>query len=217
MIQQIPTYKSGVTIDADYFKSIAFAYVQEYGYKSGESVHDLTSKSLEEFLPCTSLRYVEEMNDWISNFSINQIQSDYVANAIMSWKKKNLEYKDLALVMSFINMYLKDVERKQKIAHNRSFSKSRYVGEVGSSVIFTVKEVEKLYEYDSFSYYDDTTSYLYKIVGTDDNIYLWTTAKDIDTSNTIQIAAKVKGYKEFDGEQETIITRGKITNVSKNG
>ena len=114
------------------------------------------------------------------------------------------------------------VEMLKAINENvtRKTSVSEYVGEVGDKITIEVAEFKALYEKSGPTPWISGST-VYRIVDNNGNIYIWATGSllhehfwrsngdEVDAvANTIK--ATVKEHKEYKGERQTVITRGKI-------
>lgn len=129
----------------------------------------------------------------------------YMYNAKVVWLSDTCEYRDLSLVASFVSVYLREEEKRREAeAEAKAGAKRGFVGEIGKRTEFTVKDVRVLYSkgFDRFS------SVVCRIVGEDDQIYIWSTSWAPNVGERIR--ATVKEHNEFRGEKQTVVTRGTI-------
>lgn len=213
------SYNSGNDIVADTFKKIAYPYIKKNGYVKTDQGERSTVKQLSYLLtktdvPLASDKEIDAITDWIATWDEGKV-NDFQENARIAWKKKFLEYRDLALISSFIASYFKAMQRESEIKLRKETSTSEYVGEVGSKITLEVANQRVLYTKEpSYSYYGDCT-FIYRIVGTDGNIYIWSTTQSVEVGDKIN--ATVKDHKEYSGEKQTTITRGKILESIEKG
>lgn len=213
------SYNSGNDIVADTFKKIAYPYIKKNGYVKTDQGERSTVKQLSYLLtktdvPLASDKEIDAITDWIATWDEGKV-NDFQENARIAWKKKFLEYRDLALISSFIASYFKAMQRESEIKLRKETSTSEYVGEVGSKITLEVANQRVLYTKEpSYSYYGDCT-FMYRIVGTDGNIYIWSTTQLVEVGDKIN--ATVKDHKEYNGEKQTTITRGKILESIEKG
>lgn len=213
------SYNSGNDIVADTFKKIAYPYIKKNGYVKTDQGERSTVKQLSYLLtktdvPLASDKEIDAITDWIATWDEGKV-NDFQENARIAWKKKFLEYRDLALISSFIASYFKAMQRESEIKLRKEASTSEYVGEVGSKITLEVANQRVLYTKEpSYSYYGDCT-FMYRIVGTDGNIYIWSTTQLVEVGDKIN--ATVKDHKEYNGEKQTTITRGKILESIEKG
>lgn len=186
------------------FKKIAYKYVEANGYsKDPDYINKLVDVYVEG-KPLATDQEIEDVNNWVLNLDTKS--NDYYRNAFLAWSLDDYEYRHLRLVASLINSYFKDREKQKQ-----SQAASKYVGEVGEKIVLKVASSRILY-WKSFYHgrYKEETP-VFKIVGTDGNIYIWATNTEFKDGDTI--VATVKSHSEYSGEKQTVITRGKINNT----
>ena len=117
------------------------------------------------------------------------------------------------------DQYLKDFyKEKEKAAKEAARQKERerqaaianevgYLGNEGDKVTFTINSVRVLFVNDPYAYGARTTV-TYQIIDDEGHVIIWTTDKDLKPDMTI--TATVKKQKEYRGEKQTVVTRGKI-------
>lgn len=116
------------------------------------------------------------------------------------------------------NKVLKEATNNLVTVNNMMETKG-FVGKEGEKVTFTVNGYKVLYEKSGpTSWIAGAT--VYRIVDTEGHVYIWSTTtpfKDYyweDNKQIVKVAkritATVKEHKEYKGEKQTVITRGKI-------
>lgn len=202
-----------VYFDANRLQRVAYNYVKENGYsKDPGYINALVDAYVADTGKSATDQEMKALNDWVLNLDTRS--NDYYRNAFIAWNLEDLEYRHLRLITSLINSYFKDVEKqKQRQIAQQSAEASQYVGEVGQKVSLTVASYRVLY-YKTFTHgrYTDETP-VFKIIGADGNTYVWATNTDFDEGDTI--VATIKSHSEYNGEKQTVITRGKVK--SSNG
>ena len=88
-------------------------------------------------------------------------------------------------------------------------SKSQYVGEVGQQYTGSLT-------YKTHFGYDSVygTMFIYKFEDDNENIFVWSTSKyidDIKEGDLVTITGRIKRHSEFRGEQQTALTRCKLS------
>jgi len=176
---------------------------------------------------------IAEVDKWVANLDTKY--NDYFRNAKVAYEAKYYEPRDLALVISLISCYFRDkAKQAEKAAKEQSqkqladsSQEAGYLGEVGQKVEFEIAGDMILFVNEPYAYGGDY-SYTHKMIDTNGHVILWTTANKY-ANNEISDAAKevyhnvdntfkkglkirgtVKAHKEFRGELQTVITRGKI-------
>lgn len=104
--------------------------------------------------------------------------------------------------------YLENVERERSREERRlrESETSNYVGDVGQKITIKVSESMLLSQWES----QFGTTWLYKFLDVDGNVYIWYASKSIDADCGDAIRATVKCHKERDGVKQTIITRCQV-------
>lgn len=129
--------------------------------------------------------------------------NEYWTNVMNLINKEYVEDKYLGYIISAVYLFWKNQEKKL------SNKVDDYLGNVGDKVEFVIQQCDVLWKSDNSSYsYYAKPSYMYKIVTTTGNVVMWSTSADLEEG--MKIRATIKQLKEFRGEKETIVTRGKI-------
>lgn len=198
------------TYSSDVIKAIAYEEVLAKGYKKNETVNNVVdkycaSRSDKEYLDKYG-KEIAKLNEWISKQ--DTMNNNYLHNAYVAWQLEYVDAKHLPLISSLISTYLKDLEEQKLIELRRK--ETSYVGKVGDRIEIEVDNVRVLYVKRgfTFSYYAEDT-FVYKIVDTQGNIYVWSTATNLSSAKRIK--ATIVEHKEYKGEKQTVISRGKIT------
>ena len=204
----VPKGSSGLFFDADKFKRIAYNYVKEHGYsKDPDYIYNIVSAyegtAKDSTKPATA-EELKTMDEWVLN--LDTTTNDYYRNAFIAWNLEDLENRHLRLVASLINTYFKDKEKKKQQELARATTK--HVGEIGDKVVVTVASKRLLYMKSFYSGYRTEETPVYRIVGEDGNIYIWSTQVWFAEGDTI--LATVKSHSEYNGEAQTVLTRGKV-------
>lgn len=88
----------------------------------------------------------------------------------------------------------------------RKESTSTYQGAVGEKLSVQVKVVRNI---KLNGYYGESHMHIFE--DADGNTYVWTTAaKNLDVNSEISLTGTVKEHKEYDGVQQTVLTRCKV-------
>lgn len=200
---------SRIYYNADEFKRATYNFVKENGYDKEDP--DYVKKLIENYhFNYNAEVDLTDMNKWVSELDTT---NNYFHNASTAWKLEDLEEKHLKLVASLINTYFKDLERikiREIKALEENTVNSDFVGNIGDKIEFKVLTTRVLYTKEfTFGYNNYSSTAVQRVVGTDGNIYIWATNKMIEQGDKIK--ATIKGYKEYNGEKQTVITRGKIS------
>lgn len=200
-------------IDAKEFKKYAYPFVKERGYHKESTVEcafdSMMGKlqyweTLENPKPATDDE-LKEIDEWVD--TIPDDQYGYFRNGKLAWQQKYVEYRDLALIASFIGTYFKNKANKAREETNRQTT--NYVGNVGDKIEINVKSIRVLYLKDNSSYsYYAISSKVYEIVDDNGNTYICDSTLNLGNAEIIK--ATIKGYKEYRGVKQTVIVRPKI-------
>lgn len=190
------------------FISKAFGPISRMGYTRDDTANYITTR-FEELDPCDETS-VNRFYKWVDRRRQGRQFNDYIDRVWATINQDELGDRDLNVVCSAINSYLKAVRAQEE----RDNNPSQYVGNIKDKIELTVKEVRFLYsKYYGYGY-SGTEYNVYRIVGTDNNIYIWGTAGIVEEGDTI--TATVKDHRDYKGEKQTVITRGKIVYKNKN-
>jgi hypothetical protein len=133
-----------------------------------------------------------------------------MSNAIVAWKDEYPEYRDLALILSLLAMYFKDIQEKERIKNQPV---TNYVGNVGEKITLKVASYRFLYEKDNTNYgrYAAPTD-VYQVNDDKGNIFIIETTRENidDTWVGKTIEGKIKAQREYKGTKQTVINRAKL-------
>lgn len=190
------------------FIAKAMLPISRMGYTKNDTAEYITSRF--DDLQMRPKEDVEKFIKWVDQ-KCSERPTDYIKSVQLVLKLHEVNERALNILCSAINSYLKDVQRGKEFES----STSKYVGNVKDKIQFTIKDAKLLYnKYYGYGY-NGTEYSVYRIVGTDGNVYIWGTSNDsFDVGDTI--AATVKDHRNYRGEQQTVITRGKIVYKDKN-
>ena len=193
-------------MEYEFFDLLSKSYpvVETDGYTKGVTSEKIKSKY--DTLPVVDQKYIDEFVSWLEDKAASR-PTDYTRALLELRDSKQVPDYKINLLLSALNIYFKD----KKAQRERDLSTSTFQGEVGEYITFTVKEM-KVISSNYYSYRGPETIF-WRIVGTDDNIYMWSTTVEFDEGDTI--GAKVKAHRDYKGEKQTIITRGKVISPLK--
>ena len=188
-------------MEYNFFELIAKAYpiIKLEGYTKGETTNYIKNNynDLEE----ASSEEIFEFINWLEERASSR-NSDYLNSLLKLRITKVVKEIELNLVLSAIGIYFKD-RKEQDLRDNNP---SQFVGNVGDTISFTVKDMVAITSR-SYSYYGPESTF-WRITGTDNNLYMWSTSLYFEKGDTIR--AKVKDHRDYRNEKQTIITRGKV-------
>lgn len=206
--------------DMNSVRAIAIGLVKARGYvknKTSAEFSDIINGRKNEFsnddyhdVKFASDEEIEDVNNFAESITD---EYGYMRNAKLAWMNDFCEYRDIPLVLSFVNTYIK---QKAIETQNRAKSKSEYVGNIGDKVEINIKSYRVLFQ-SSFevAWRVYAVSYTYEIVDDNNNVFILKSSKDltIDASGReivpVKIVATIKGFKEFRGIKQTVIQRFK--------
>lgn len=122
-----------------------------------------------------------------------------------------IEGRDYPTLIKFFSFLLKDeAKQDREKEYEQNALNTKYVGNIGEKVSFTIKEVKVIFTHSPYRY-GGVCSYTYSIKDENGYVYLWTTTKDI-TLNDIgsKITGTIKDLSEFRGAKQNVITRCSI-------
>lgn len=213
--------------------------IRHWGYSKTENIGDSTKdRMLDIFHVCHGdTRYmldeqISRIKNMISEvgFDADSDEAKQMAKDALDWLNQQEEYNDymhnlkvvasldyttysrFGLLVSLFPTYNRELEREAKRrAEAEQGKQSEHVGKVGDRVTVDVESVKCLTSWEScYDGYHETTTYIWKIVGKDDNIYTWKTSKWIDVDELpVSLKGTVKEHKEFRGVKQTELTRCK--------
>ena len=189
-------------MDYNFFELLSKAYgvVESQGYSKGETA-EYIKREYDNLPDNVDNKYINDFLNWLED----RIQaSDYFKALGVLRISKVVPENKINLLLSALNIYFKN----QKEQRERDLNPSTFQGEVGDYITFEVAEMKAISYNHYGSYYGGTDTTYWRIVGTDKNIYMWSTATEFEVGDTI--GGKVKAHKDFRGEKQTIITRGKV-------
>lgn len=147
--------------------------------------------------------------EWIKTELADKVRSDYEQNLVALTVLDLTTTKHLGIVCSAVAAYQKANNLKVEYAKRNETAKlSRFVGQVGekiNGVKATIQFVKSMQ-----SHYGALT--LVKFVDENQNIYSWFASgdKDFEAGQACVIKGSIKGHKEYNGIQETQLTRVKV-------
>lgn len=207
-----------IELNTKLIKKTVFGYVKSYGYVPKESAQELAQILFgvgdnEKSVKDATDEEVAEMNAWVETVNTN---SDYMWNAKTAWNKQYSEFRDVALLASFVKVFLKAKSDIAKRMQDNSEKNNEYVGNVGDRItIKDIKSVRILYTKEGSRYaYNAPSAYVHEIVDGQGHVYVWSSTTffidDFNDGKLKEIVATVKEHREYKGLKQTIVTHGKV-------
>lgn len=212
----------GYVRSADYGESSASKALKFYNVNNRINVCWMSDKEI-EFIESemASVKFNAETNenrqkakDMIAWVLANENDNNYFHNLKVVCSSEYVSSSNFGILASLPASYdknlEKEAERRQRELDNAKTVDSEYVGEVGQRIEIEVESVRCL----STRYSEFGVNYFFKIVGTDGNVYTWSTSNGL-IEDAKRIKATVKAHQEYNGIKQTVITRGKILEEKK--
>ena len=202
-------------------KALAIGLVKKQGYTrmqdgcgtasdlSNLFFHTLPSDMEEDLFGDVTPASEEEVKA-IDEYAKDYFESnnEYMRNASLAWSRRCIEYKDFGLISSFVNTYLKDMQKRQEMSTARV---NEHVGNIGDRITFKVAFARVLFVKDNsyYSYYSGASK-VWEIIDTDGHTFKWSASFSTEIKPNDTITATVKDHAEYKGLKQTVITRGKV-------
>ena len=156
---------------------------------------------------------VNAASAWIN---AQEASNDYMHNLKTVCSLKYSSWNRIGVLVSLFPTFNRELEVQAKKTEAEAKAKaegqaSRHIGSVGDRIQISVQSMKCMTSWENtFSYYP-TTTYLYKIVDLEGNVYTWKTSTFLDEDNLPQmITGTVKEHSEFRGVKQTVLTRCKM-------
>jgi hypothetical protein len=153
---------------------------------------------------------VEKALTWISN---QEATNDYMHNLKVV---TSLDYTDegkFGLLVSLFPTWDRELEKEaQRKAEAERGAASEFVGKIGDRVTVEIEAVKCITSWEScYNGYSTTTTYVWKIVGKDGNVYTWKTSTYMSEDNPpVSLKGTVKEHKIYREVKQTELTRCKV-------
>jgi hypothetical protein len=142
--------------------------------------------------------------------------NDYMHNLKTVCELKYNPWSRIGMLVSLFPTYNRELEIQAKKAEAEAKAKqeaqvSKHIGKPGERITVSVQSVKCLTSWESTYGYYPTTTYLYKIVDTEGNVFTWKTSNIIDEDDLPKnMVGTIKEHSEFRGVKQTVLTRCKI-------
>ena len=155
-------------------------------------------------------KMVADAMTWLNG---REAKNDYMHNLKTAVSLQYAKHHHFGLLVSLFPTYNRELELEAKRkAEAAAGASSEFVGNVGDKLTVDVESIKCVTSWEScYDGYHETTTYIWKIVGKDGNIYTWKTSKwmDEDTPPTT-IKGTVKEHKVFRDVKQTELTRCRV-------
>lgn len=158
-----------------------------------------------------AVKMTEDALAWIAD---QEATNDYMHNLKVATSLKDTNSSRFGILVSLFPTYNRDLEiQAKRKAEAEAGKMSKHVGQVGDRIDVQVQSIKCLTSWtSSFDGWHESTTYIWKITGTDGNIYTWKTSKWMNEEiPPVSIKGTVKEHKEYLGVLQTELTRCKVT------
>ena len=149
--------------------------------------------------------------EWASN--VDTKNNSYLNNLSVICNSQYCASRNLGFLVSLVPTYLRHLE-SAKLAENSTEYNSEFVGAPGDKVSFSPCSITCVYS-NEFGYYGPT--YMYKITDKDNNVYMWSTSKQINIDNRYEVSGVIKKHEEYKGVKQTWLIRCRLTSLDSAG
>ena len=196
--------------ELDDFLNRVYQLVKKVGYSKEKNnpLEDLDSFKYDK----TLTDKVEEIKNVVNTSWYNN--SEYCHNCKVIMGLSVIEPKHFRIVASYVNSAMNYLQKQQAIQEEKKSLANDYLGNVGDKISIDVKSFKTLYTKEVQVGYGRWTAIpVYRIITTDNHIVIWASSNGLP-QNVKTIKATIKGYKDYKGEKQTVVTRGKIVAVT---
>lgn len=155
-------------------------------------------------------KMVDDALEWIGK---QEATNDYMHNLKVVCSLDYATYDKFGLLVSLFPTFNRDLEiQEQRKLEAEQGKMSEHVGNIGDKVNVDVESVKCITSWtNSWDGYHEQTTYLWKIVGKDGNIFVWKTNKCMNEDKPPKsIKGTVKEHKVFREVKQTELTRCRI-------
>lgn len=151
--------------------------------------------------------------EWIEGQEAN---NDYMHNLKTVCSLNYNPWNRIGILVSLFPTFNRELEVQAKKAKaeaeaNAEAQTSKHIGSVGDRIQIDVQFVKCLTSWETCYGYYPTTTYLYKIVDKEGNVFTWKTSNFLNEDEPPKtIKATIKEHDEFRGVKQTVLTRCKI-------
>lgn len=153
----------------------------------------------------------EEALTWLEN---QEAVNDYMHNLKVVTSLEYIGSDRFGLLISLFPTWNRELEEEaRRKAEAEAGKASEHVGRIGDRVAVEPESVKCITSWEScYNGYRTTTTYVWKIVGKDGNIYTWKTSTWLNADHVpVEIKGTVKEHKIYRDVKQTELTRCKVT------
>ncbi len=149
--------------------------------------------------------FAEQTVAWLNELrETSDDLNDYLYNLTTLAQSATISPKSFGLACSMVSTYqrhLGDLIRRQKYAEVNA--NSRYFGTVGKREVYTVTVLNVIFRESDFG-----VTKIHKLITKDGNLATWFASSEaLEQGKTYEVKATVKKHEEFQGVQQTVVTR----------
>ena len=183
----------------DYFDG----YLAKYQPKKYRKMKETFETKGVKFYSAKSYKKADEIIKYVLS---QKVTNDYMNNMHVLLKNESVERKYRNFIVSAVAVYNKGLERdkeyQQKHANDMT---SKHIGNVGERLNIFVKSCNVVTSWET----EYGTTYIYKFIDVDNNIYTWKTTK-VFGDNVTSLGGTVKAHNDYKGVKQTELTRCKV-------
>ena len=147
--------------------------------------------------------HVDDMLRYITSY---ESDDNYIMNLKAVCNREYVDEKHMGLAVSLVPTYQNYLNGSRK--RTADMSNSKHVGNIKDKITFDVQYAYMVTAIDSMY----GTSYMYKIIDNDGNVYIWYSSRYYDNADEWKtLTGTVKDHTEYQNVKETILTRCKPT------
>lgn len=165
-----------------------------------------------------AMEMVKSALNWIK---CQEVSNDYMHNLKTVCSLDYNPWNRVGILVSLFPTFNRNLEVQAKKAEaeakvKKEAQNSNHIGNVGDRIQIKVQSVKCLTSWENTFGYYPTTTYLYKIVDQEGNVFTWKTSNFIDEENLPNmIKGTIKEHGEFRGVKQTELTRCKMMKVGE--
>lgn len=156
---------------------------------------------------------VAKMIEWI--ISEDSSNNNYIHNLQVLVKSEYVTHRDINMLVSLVAAYrrhLNKVEQdNQRACKHEVEMQSKHVGNIKDKITVDVKSSQLVTSWDT----QYGWSGMYKFTDNEGNIFIWITSCNVDTDKKMKLTGTVKEHSQFNGVNQTVLTRCKIQYIEE--
>jgi len=156
-------------------------------------------------------KMVEDALTWLSN---QEATNDYMHNLKVVTSLDFVDQGRFGLLVSLFPTWDRELEAEaRRKAEAEAGAASEFVGKIGDRITVEIASIKCLTSWEScYNGYSTTITYVWKIIGKDDNVYTWKTSKWLNEDKPpVSLKGTVKEHKIFREVKQTELTRCKVS------